>query len=206
MCHHRFVHIFNNTKEPLSEHGDEGSLVKSYQLGFFLNISASVTARAYCIHFVLGVRHGDVAILTCEPASPYWEYSSLECLCWEYLRPPVHADRWLPIAVFLTFRHSCTGNYLPAKHGMQETISASVFIWANKRLKDKFLQSPGAYFRFSPGGPLQVTRQEQLVKNHDWDTRGTWFKSCLGAVFPAVLLPTVNWELVAKHKGHSQLG
>ena len=34
------------------------------------------------------------------------------------------------------------------------------------------------------------------------DTRGTWFKSCLGAVFPAVLLATVNWELVARHKGY----
>ena len=43
-------------------------------------------------------------------------------------------------------------------------------------------------------------RHGGLVKDHDWDTRGTGFKSRLEAVFPAVQLPTVKWEAVAKHK------
>ena len=60
-----------------------------------------------------------------------------------------------------------------------------------------------------PKGPLKFTislkpgRHKGLVKGHDRGSRGTWFKSCMGAVFPAVLLPIVNWELVARDKGYS---
>ena len=41
-------------------------------------------------------------------------------------------------------------------------------------------------------------------KDHDWETEGTRFKSCLEAegIFPAVLRPPVNWELVAWHEGN----
>ena len=33
------------------------------------------------------------------------------------------------------------------------------------------------------GIKFKAGRHSGLVKDHDWDTRDTWFKSCLGAVF-----------------------
>ena len=52
------------------------------------------------------------------------------------------------------------------------------------------------------GIKFKAGRHSGLVKDNDWDTRDTWFKSCLGTVFPAVPLSTVNWKLVARNKGY----
>ena len=81
---------------------------------------------------------------------------------------------------------------------LEQNATKSVKLTPSVHVLLSSLESPSTFTKVdgSPG------RHSGLVKDHDWDTRGTWFKSCLGAVFPAVLLPTVNWELVARHKGY----
>ena len=77
-----------------------------------------------------------------------------------------------------------------------------IILWTSSLICDEHNNKLCSFFSIFGGALLKSTVGWSKTMIEIREVPGNRFKSCLGAVFPAVLLPTVNWELVARRKGY----